>query len=43
LFILLALTSNAGANDFQYFKQNNEHLFEKSIGRIAKNGQEKKK
>jgi orotidine-5'-phosphate decarboxylase len=29
--ILLALTSNAGANDFQYFKQNNEHLFEKVL------------
>lgn len=29
--ILLALTSNAGANDFQYFKQNDEYLFEKVL------------
>lgn len=29
--ILLALTSNAGANDFQYFKQNEEYLFEKVL------------
>lgn len=29
--ILLALTSNAGANDFQYFKQNKEFLFEKVL------------
>lgn len=29
--ILLALTSNAGASDFQYFKQNDEMLFEKVL------------
>ncbi|NSW45659.1 MAG: orotidine-5'-phosphate decarboxylase [Bacteroidales bacterium] len=29
--ILLALTSNTGANDFQYFKQNDEYLFEKVL------------
>lgn len=29
--ILLALTSNVGANDFQYFKQNHEFLFEKVL------------
>jgi len=29
--ILLALTSNVGANDFQYFKQNDEYLFEKVL------------
>ena len=31
IVILLALTSNAGANDFQYFKQNDEYLFEKVL------------
>lgn len=29
--ILLALTSNKGANDFQYLKEDNERLFEKVI------------
>lgn len=29
--IILALTSNAGANDFQYFKQDNYYLFEKIL------------
>ncbi|MGQ9846466.1 MAG: orotidine-5'-phosphate decarboxylase [Bacteroidales bacterium] len=31
IVILLALTSNAGANDFQLFKQNDEYLFEKVL------------
>lgn len=29
--ILLVLTSNVGANDFQYFKQNDEYLFERVL------------
>ncbi len=38
--ILLALTSNKGAEDFQYFTQNNEKLFEKVIKTSQKWGTE---
>lgn len=40
--ILLALTSNVGATDFQYFKQNGEMLFEKVLRESKKWGDKEK-